>query len=105
VRYARATDGELFDKECADRNGKLLTLKEAWRELSKEHPYGTLGFKLLPRLSFSVETVNTLPDGAGGDPEITAWFDSSTDTAFMLMDQPQEDKDEFLRQVGELVMT
>jgi hypothetical protein len=105
VRYARATDGELFDKECADRNGKLLTLKEAWRELGKEHPYGTLGFKLLPRLSFSVETVNALPDGAGGDPDTTAWFDSSTDTAFMLMDQPQEDKDEFLRQVGDLVMS
>jgi hypothetical protein len=52
-----------------------------------------------------VETVNALPDGAGGDPDTTAWFDSSTDTAFMLMDQPQEDKDEFLRQVGDLVMS
>jgi hypothetical protein len=104
VRYARATDGELFDAECADRNGKMLTIKEAWRELRKEHPYGTLGFKLLPRLNFSVETVTKLPEGAGDDPDITAWFDSSTDTAWMLMSQPEEDKDEFLRQVGDLVM-
>jgi hypothetical protein len=105
VRYARATDGQLFDKECADRDGKLLTVKEAWAELGKEHPYGTLGFKLLPRLSLSVETVNQLPEGAGDDPDITAWFDSSTDTAFMLMDQPETDKDEFLRAVADLVLS
>jgi len=104
VRYARAVDGENFDKECADRNGKLYTIKEAWGQVRKEHPYGTLGFKLLPRASFSVETVSVLPEGAGDDPDITAWFDASTDTAFMLMAQPDEDKDEFLREVADLVM-
>jgi hypothetical protein len=105
IRYARATDGENFDKDCADRNGKLYTIKEAWSQIRKEHPYGTLGFKLLPRASFSVETVAVLPDGAGDDPDTTAWFDASTDTAFMLMAQPEEDKDDFLRQVGDLVMS
>jgi hypothetical protein len=105
VRYARAVDGEQFDKECADRNGKLFTIREAWKEIRKEHPYGTLGFKLVPRVSFSVETVNELPEEAGDDPAITAWFDNTTDTAFMLMDQPEEDKDEFLRAVGEMVMS
>jgi hypothetical protein len=104
VRYTRAVDGEMFDAECADRNGKLFTVKEAWREIRKEHPYGTLGFKLVPRMNFSVETVSVLPDGAGDDPDITAWFDSTTDTAFMLMGQPEEDKEEFLRAVTEMVM-
>ena len=105
MRYARATDGENFDKECADRNGKLFTIKEAWREIRKEHPYGTLGFKLLPRMNFSVETVRCYQTAAGDDPDITAWFDASTDTAFMLMAQPEEDKDEFLREVADLVMS
>ena len=105
VRYARATDGELFDQECADRNGKLFTVKEAWKEIRKEHPYGTLGFKLVPRISFSIETVTELPEGAGDDPTITAWFDNETGTAFMLRDQPEEDKEEFLRAVGEVVMS
>jgi len=105
VRYTRATDGENFDKDCADRNGKLFTVKEAWKEIRKEHPYGTLGFKPVPRISFSVETVNQLPPGAGDDPDITAWFDATTSTAFMLMDQPEDDKDEFLRAVGDLVMS
>lgn len=105
VRYTRATDGETFDKDCADRNGKLFTVREAWREIRKEHPYGTLGFKLVPRISFSVETVSELPEAAGDDPTITAWFDTSTDTAFMLMGQPEEDKDEFLRAVAEVVMS
>jgi hypothetical protein len=104
VRYTRATDGTQFDKECADRHGKLFTVKEAWREIRKEHPYGTLGFKLVPRMNFSIETVSVLPSGAGEDPDITAWFDTSTDTAFMLMDQPEDDKAEFLRAVGEVVM-
>ncbi len=105
VRYARAVDGENFDKECADRNGKLFTIKEAWSQIRQEHPYGTLGFKLLPRMTFSVETVQVLPEGAGDDPDITAWFDATTDTAFMLMAQPEEDKDEFLREVADLVMS
>ena len=103
LRYTRASDGNQFDAECADRDGKLFTIKEAWREIRKEHPYGTLGFDLIPRMGFSVETVHTLPDGAGDDPEITAWFDSSTDTAFMLADQPSEDKDEFLYCVAEML--
>jgi hypothetical protein len=105
IRYTRATDGEMFDKECADRNGKLFTVKEAWREIRKEHPYGTLGFKLIPRIQFSVETVKVLPDAAGEDPDTTAWFDATSQTAFMLMDQPEDDKEEFLRAVGDLVMS
>ncbi len=105
LRYTRASDGNQFDSECADRDGKLLTIREAWREMRKEHPYGTLGFDLIPRLAFSVETVQVLPDGAGDDPETTAWFDSDTDTAYMLLDQPQEDKDEFLYCVADLVMS
>jgi hypothetical protein len=105
LRYTRASDGNQFDAECADRDGKLFTIREAWREMRREHPYGTLGFDLIPRINFSVETVTKLPGGAGDDPEITAWFDSSTDTAFMLMDQSQEDKDEFLYCVADLVMS
>jgi hypothetical protein len=102
VRYARATDGEFFDKECADRNGKLFTIKEAWREIRKEHPYGTLGFKLVPRISFSVETVTAMPEHAPEDA--VCFYDPDHQTAFMLFDQPAADKDEFLRRVGEVVM-
>ena len=103
VRYARAVDGELFDAECADRNGKLFTVKEAWKEIRKEHPYGTLGFKLVPRITFSIETVNQMPDSLPDD--VVCFYDPSiSDTAYMLRDQPEEDKAEFLRRVGEKVM-
>ena len=103
MRYARATDGEMFDKECAERNGKLFTIKEAWGEIRKEHPYGTLGFKLVPRMQFSIETVLDMPPDV---PEGAVCFYDPTvsETAYMLRDQPQEDKDEFLRKVGEVVM-
>ena len=38
IRYVRASDGEDFDEECARRNGRLFTIREAWKELRKEHP-------------------------------------------------------------------
>jgi hypothetical protein len=102
VRYARATDGHQFDKECADRDGKLFTIKEAWREIRKEHPYGTLGFKLVPRISFSVETVTEMPSNAPQDA--VCFYDPANQTAFMLFDQSAAAKDDFLRRVGEVVM-
>ena len=54
IRYVRASDGEDFDEECARRNGRLYTIREAWKELRKEHPNGTLGFDLIPRANFSI---------------------------------------------------
>ena len=57
IRYVRASDGEDFDEECARRNGRLYTIREAWKELRKEHPNGTLGFDLIPRANFSISYV------------------------------------------------
>lgn len=105
LRYTRASDGTQFDAECSDRDGKLFTIREAWKEMRKEHPYGTLGFDLIPRMSFSVQPVAVLPGEAGEDPDCTCWFDATTDTAYMLMDQPPEDKEEFLSNVAELVLS
>jgi hypothetical protein len=102
IRYVRASDGVNFDPTCANRDGKLMTIREAWREIRKEHPYGTLGFQLIPRFNFSIQNVNTMDDvlPPSFDDSATAFFDNKTDTVYLLFDQPQEDKDEFLSRVG-----
>jgi hypothetical protein len=80
IRYVRAIDGEDFDADCANRNGKLFTVKEAWREMRKEHPNGTLGFHLMPRANFSIEFVHEMPEEKA---EYSAWFDDESSTAYI----------------------
>lgn len=81
IKYTRAVDGEDFDEDCADRNGKLFTIKEAWKEMRKEHPNGTLGFQLIPRVDFSIKYVEQMPDEHEGQ---AAYFDNDTGTAFVV---------------------
>ena len=99
VRYVRATDGEDFDADCKDRNGRLFTIREAWRELRKEHPNGTLGFDLIPRANFSIKYVEGFPEAVEAPDDITAYFDESTSTAFVI--QNSDGIDDYLSSLGE----
>ena len=96
IRYVRASDGEDFDEECSRRNGRLYTIREAWKELRKEHPNGTLGFDLIPRANFSIQYVETMPDTAPDNA--VAYFDEDAATAFIVFDS--EGTDEYLTQLG-----
>ena len=96
IRYVRATDGEDFDADCKDRNGRLFTVREAWRELRKEHPNGTLGFDLIPRANFSIEYVAEMPEDAPTDS--FAYFDEDSSTAFILFNT--DGTEEFLTELG-----
>jgi hypothetical protein len=100
IRYVRASDGEDFDEECANRNGRLFTIREAWRELRKEHPNGTLGFDLIPRANFSVEYVEEMPEGAPADS--IAYFDENSETAFIVFNS--DGTDEYLSQLGDYLI-
>jgi hypothetical protein len=97
VRYVRATDGEDFDEDCANRNGKLFTVKEAWKEMRREHPNGTLGFTLMPRVNFSIEYVNSMPEG---HDEHLAYFDDETSTAFIMRDLDGREVESYLSQLS-----
>jgi hypothetical protein len=93
TRYVQAHDGEEFDEECRKRNGKLFTRREAWKELHKEHPYGILSFKLMPRAEFAIEYVPTMPEGRD---EQFAYFDDNEGVAYILHGTPEEVADEYL---------
>jgi len=101
IKYVRATDGEEFDQECRERNGALFTVREAWVELRKEHPNGTLAFDPIPRANFSIEYVRTMPDDAPDDS--TAYFDDESSTAFIIFNS--EGTPEYLSALGEWLMT
>jgi hypothetical protein len=101
IRYVRATDGEDFDEDCAARNGRLYTVREAWREMRKEHPNGTLGFDLIPRANFSVEYVAEMPEGAPDDS--VAYFDQGTETAFIVFNS--DGTEEYLMELADWLVT
>jgi hypothetical protein len=97
LKWTRATDGEEFDQDCKDRNGKLLTIREAWKELTKEHSNGTLGFDLIPRADFSIKWVPEMPD----DSDRAAYFDDETGTAFVKLGADGPEVDNWLFSLGE----
>lgn len=98
-KYVQATDGTEFDVECRNRNEKIFTLKEAWREMtsSRTHPNCTLGFRPLARAEFAVKSVDELPAEAGN---ADAWFDDETCTAYIPLTLSDNDAQEFLKLVA-----
>lgn len=100
VKYVKQTDGEDFDEECRKRNGTLATVKEAWRNLRKEHPYGTLAFDPVPRAEFSIEFEDEPFEDDGGN-ERFAYFDNETCTAYVLRNTDPDMADAFLCSVAD----
>lgn len=101
IRYVKAEDGEEFDPDCKKRNGKLYTVKEAWKQLRKEHPYGTLGFRLMPRANFSISYVETMPDG---HEDKLAWFDDTSSTAIISRELNGEEIDDYLMRLSDTLV-
>jgi hypothetical protein len=101
LKYVRAKDAQKgpTDDECEERDGKLFTLREGWKEMDKTHPNDTLELVPIVRANFSIENVLELPEGAPEDA--AAWFDSSSDTVYIPLTLSQEDADEFLMAVAD----
>jgi hypothetical protein len=102
ISYLKARDGEEFDEDCKERNGTLLTVKEAWKEMRKEHSYGTLGFDPIPRLEFSVKNVRNMPDDVPDGA--AAFFDNEKSVAYVLADIPEKDAQQFLMELSDWLM-
>jgi hypothetical protein len=83
-KFVKASDGTTFDERCRERDGKLFTVKEAFKEMSpaRTHPNDTLGFTMIPRADFNIEfrNGNGMPDGAPQDA--LAFFDQEIGTVF-----------------------
>lgn len=103
LRYVRAKDAQLgpTDEDCEARDGKLLTIREAKKELDKTHANDTLEFEPIARAEFSIKNVEQLPDAA--PDEAAAWFDEKTCTAYLPVNLSDDDTDEFLGAVVEYI--
>lgn len=99
LKYVRMTDGEEHDEHCKQRNGKLATIREAWKELNNEHPYGQLGFDPIQRANFSIEYESEFGEEA---PEgVNAYFHDESSTVHILNGTDEEEVDGFLYALSE----
>ena len=65
------------DQDCMDRDGQLFTVDEALRE--REHPNGTLAWRIVPAANLSIERHADLE---GGD-SVLAYYDDETETIML----------------------
>jgi hypothetical protein len=102
----RASDGEEFDTECKNRNGKLMTIREAWREASpaRTHPRCQLGFELIARAEFSIENVTEFPEQGPNEEDTFAYFDDVTSTAYILQEADIEATDRWLSSLVDVLV-
>lgn len=90
----QAIDGT-DDPVCKDRNGRVFEVDEAFAE--REHPNGTLGWRILPVALSYRYSEDELPDG------VTAIYDSETQTVLFSQEVTDEDRAEYLLMVGERI--
>jgi len=104
IKYVKAHDAQLgpTDAVCEERDGKLLTIREAWRELRKTHPNDTLGYELVPRANFSIEHVMQMPEEYA---DHFAYFDDDSSTVYILNGIDDTVVDEYLSAVVDKLTT
>lgn len=93
IDQVQAIDGT-DDPVCKERNGKLFDITDAF--LEREHPNGTLGWRILPvELSWRYADDDfDMPDGVGG------LWDKETNTVIFSQAITDEERTEFLLTVG-----
>lgn len=85
------------DQECMDRDGQLFTVDEALRE--REHPNGTLAWRIVPATNLSIERRADLEE------DMLGYYDAETETIVLAEKLSAEDEREYLKAVGEALMT
>lgn len=99
VRIVQARDALRgpTDEECEERNGQFFTIQEAFGEIAREHPNGTLAWQYTNRENLSIQRVEEIPN----DSDALALFDNETDTIYLRNDIPLEVEQNYLLQLGD----
>ena len=85
------------DQDCEDRDGKLFTVTEALKE--REHPNGTLGWKIVPVANLSIERRPDLDD------DVLGFYESDTETIVLAENLSTEDEREYVGLVVDALVT
>lgn len=100
VSVVQAIDAQLgehrSDPECIARNGKFFKIKDALKEVIKEHPNGTIGIKLT-NLKSVPKVVN-----ATEDEDTLAFYNDDINTIILDDSLPYDEKIEYLDQLGDI---
>jgi hypothetical protein len=96
-KHVRAVDGTTHDARCKNRNGKLLSLTQAWREMGwdRTHPNDVLAFEIIPRANLSIQFVDKLPDGHAVNA-VGVWVNEEG-TVYLRDDVSDTDADNYLK--------
>jgi hypothetical protein len=81
------------DRDCMERNGQLFSPDEALRE--REHPNGTLAWRILPVTNLSIERRADLDEGVLGR------YDAETETIMLAENVSEADEREYVAAVAE----
>ncbi len=85
------------DEDCERRNGQIFDIEDAFAENLKEHPNGTLSWRLLRQTNLSVSKIPR----SDCPSDKLAWFDPLTDTIYMAEDLDPESAERYLCMIGE----
>lgn len=99
VKYVKQHDGEQFDPDCAARNNTLATVKEAWKNLRREHPNGTLWFEPIPRANLAIEWTEDMEE------EQFAYFDDDSSTVYIRSGTEDYMVKEYLSAIADTLIT
>jgi len=103
IKVVQAKDAQLpqeTDQDCIDRNGNFYSIPQALTENLKEHPNGTLEWKLIPDVSSVSEVTveaSEIEDGGIG------YFDNITNTIYLNEDATKEEAEQFRILLGEIL--
>lgn len=104
IRVVQAKDAQLgpTDEYCENRNNEFYDIEEAFEETLREHPGGTLEWKLIPNVSEITEaTVNA---SELEDSEI-GYFDDKTETIYFSEEATEYEISEFKLMLGEMLVS
>lgn len=104
VKVVQAKDAQYgdTDEECMNRDGQFFSIPKALTETLREHPNGTLEWKLIP----DIQSVNEITVEASelDDGEV-AYFDDDTNTIVLSNEATEEEIKEFKTLLGDVLTT
>ena len=104
IKVVQAKDAQLgdTDAECIERNNQFYSIPQALVETLKEHPFGTLEWKLIPNVESVSEVTVEASDLEG---EEIGFFDEETGTIYFSDEATEFEISEFRELLGELLFS
>lgn len=104
IKVVQAKDAQLgdTDAECIERNNQFYSIPQALVETLREHPFGTLEWKLIP----NVDSIQEVVVGASElEGEEIGYFDQENDTIYFNEEATEYEVAEFRSLLGEMLFS